>query len=113
MWILARRHDDHATLTVADDGQGFNTHSQGTGIGLKNLRERLKLIYADKANFAIVSNFPSGVAATISLPLSAQLVAAPSPPSVPTAAAHAPQVQACARCVPWLPKTKRCCGSRC
>ncbi|KAB7771542.1 sensor histidine kinase, partial [Xanthomonas maliensis] len=41
VWILARRLDDHATLTVAEDGLGFNTHSQGTGVGLKNLRERL------------------------------------------------------------------------
>ncbi|MCF5939202.1 sensor histidine kinase, partial [Xanthomonas perforans] len=80
----------------ADDGQGFNTHSHGTGIGLKNLRERLKLIYADKASFAIVSNFPSGVAATLSLPLPTQLGAAPPPP-LPVAgaqAAHAAQVRA-------------------
>ncbi|WAH63837.1 sensor histidine kinase [Xanthomonas hortorum] len=92
VWILARRHDDHATLTVADDGQGFNLHSQGTGIGLKNLRERLQLIYAGKASFAIVSNFPSGVAATITLPLPAQ-PAGPRPPPLP-AAATAAQVQA-------------------
>ena len=71
VWILARRQDDQVTLTVADDGQGFNNHSHGTGIGLKNLRERLQLIYGGKASFAIVSNFPSGVAATISLPLPA------------------------------------------
>ncbi|WP_426788665.1 sensor histidine kinase [Xanthomonas campestris] len=92
VWILARRHDDHATLTVADDGQGFNLHSQGTGIGLKNLRERLQLIYAGKASFAIVSNFPSGVAATITLPLPAQ-PAGPRPPPLPDAATAA-QAQA-------------------
>ncbi|NHF66108.1 sensor histidine kinase [Xanthomonas hortorum] len=92
VWILARRHDDHATLTVADDGQGFNLYSQGTGIGLKNLRERLQLIYAGKASFAIVSNFPSGVAATITLPLPAQ-PAGPRPPPLPDAATAA-QVQA-------------------
>ncbi|KUF34701.1 sensor histidine kinase [Xanthomonas phaseoli] len=97
VWILARRHDDHVTLTVADDGQGFNTHSHGTGIGLKNLRERLQLIYAGKASFAIVSNFPSGVAATLSLPLPTQFAAAPPPPPLATAgaqAAHASQVRA-------------------
>lgn len=97
VWILAHRHDDHVTLTVADDGQGFNTHSHGTGIGLKNLRERLQLIYAGKASFAIVSNFPSGVAATLSLPLPPQFGAAPSPPPLATAgaqAAHAAQVRA-------------------
>ncbi|MFC0153238.1 sensor histidine kinase [Xanthomonas dyei] len=93
VWILARRLDEHqATLTVADDGQGFNTHSHGTGIGLKNLRERLQLIYAGKASFAIVSNFPSGVAATLTLPLPAQ-PAAPRPPPLPDTAT-AVQVQA-------------------
>ncbi len=93
VWILARRLDEHqATLTVADDGQGFNTHSHGTGIGLKNLRERLQLIYAGTASFAIVSNFPSGVAATLTLPLPAQ-PAAPRPPPLPDAATTE-QVQA-------------------
>lgn len=72
IWILARRHDDHATLTVADDGQGFGGQSSGTGIGLKNLRERLRLTFGGDASFAIVSNFPSGVAATLTLPLAAK-----------------------------------------
>ncbi|APP77738.1 histidine kinase [Xanthomonas vesicatoria ATCC 35937] len=93
VWILARRLDDRqATLTVADDGQGFNTHSHGTGIGLKNLRERLQLIYAGAASFAIVSNFPTGVAATLTLPLPVQ-PAAPRPPPLPEAATVV-QVQA-------------------
>ncbi|WDK03731.1 sensor histidine kinase [Xanthomonas campestris] len=99
VWILARRQDDQVTLTVADDGQGFNNHSHGTGIGLKNLRERLQLIYGGKASFAIVPNFPSGVAATISLPLPAvsSPVAAPAaaaPPPLPSTAAAHTQVQA-------------------
>ncbi|WP_372392917.1 sensor histidine kinase [Xanthomonas sp. NCPPB 3582] len=95
VWILARRLDDQATLTVADDGQGFNTHSHGTGIGLKNLRERLQLIYAGQASFAIVSNFPSGVAATITLPLPAPL-ANPlrQPPPLPEAAVSIAKGQA-------------------
>ncbi len=80
IWILARGFGDHATLTVADDGQGFNTHSHGTGIGLANLRERLRLMYGAAASFAIVSNFPSGVAATITLPLPAS---PPLPPPLP------------------------------
>ena len=76
IWILARRHDDHATLTVADDGQGFGGQSTGTGIGLKNLRERLRLTFGSEASFAIVSNFPSGVAATLTLPLDGKAGAA-------------------------------------
>jgi signal transduction histidine kinase len=76
IWILARQLDDHATLTVADDGQGFGGQSTGTGIGLKNLRERLRLTFGSDASFAIVSNFPSGVAATLTLPLDGKTGAA-------------------------------------
>nr|WP_225583586.1 histidine kinase [Pseudoxanthomonas sp. PXM02] len=76
VWILARQLDDHATLTVADDGQGFGGQSTGTGIGLKNLRERLRLTFGGEASFAIVSNFPSGVAATLTLPLAGKAGAA-------------------------------------
>src|SRR5690606_9757089 len=48
VWIMARRLDDQVTVTVADDGCGFgNGNSAGTGIGLRNLRERLRLTYGD------------------------------------------------------------------
>jgi signal transduction histidine kinase len=91
IWILARTFEDHATLTVADDGTGFNNHSHGTGVGLRNLRERLRLTYGSAASFAIVSNFPSGVAATLTLPLRyAGPDKAPPPWSAPTDAAPAP-----------------------
>ncbi len=68
VWIIARDIDDTLAVTVADDGQGFNAESSGTGIGLKNVRERLRLAYGGAASFAIVANFPSGVAATINIP---------------------------------------------
>ncbi|MGH8029446.1 MAG: sensor histidine kinase [Arenimonas sp.] len=68
VWILARRSDDGLSVTVADDGQGFNTDNSGTGIGLKNVRERLRLAYGPSASFDLVANYPSGVAATIRLP---------------------------------------------
>ncbi|MEO8365042.1 MAG: histidine kinase [Pseudoxanthomonas sp.] len=68
VWIIARTIDHSLAVTVADDGQGFNAESSGTGIGLKNVRERLRLAYGGAASFAIVANFPSGVAATINIP---------------------------------------------
>jgi hypothetical protein len=71
IWILARASERELSVTVADDGQGFNAQGSGTGIGLKNLRERLHLAYGATASFAIVANFPSGVAATITLPIAA------------------------------------------
>ena len=71
IWITARRDLDGEgiTVTVADDGIGFGGATAGTGIGLKNIRERLKLAYGNDANFAIVANFPEGVAASIHVPL--------------------------------------------
>ena len=68
IWVLARESDGKVAVTVADDGRGFHDASAGTGIGLKNVRERLKLAYGDAASFAIVANFPKGVAATITVP---------------------------------------------
>jgi len=69
VWIRARRGDDGAVaVTVADDGDGFNTKTNGTGIGLRNVRERLRLVYGGEAALAVVANFPAGVAATITVP---------------------------------------------
>jgi signal transduction histidine kinase len=69
VWILARESDGKLAVTVADDGRGFSEEGGGTGIGLRNVRERLRLAYADKASFQIVANFPRGVAATITVPM--------------------------------------------
>ena len=68
VWILARAFDRSLALTVADDGRGFSAEGGGTGIGLRNVRERLRLAYGEAASFAIVANFPHGVAATITVP---------------------------------------------
>lgn len=69
VWILARPHENTVAVTVADDGRGFSAEGGGTGIGLRNVRERLRLAYGSAASFAIVANFPAGVAATITVPL--------------------------------------------
>lgn len=69
IWIRARRSDDDCVaVTVADDGDGFNAKTAGTGIGLKSVRERLRLVHGSNAALSVVANFPAGVAATITVP---------------------------------------------
>ncbi|MCP1376326.1 sensor histidine kinase [Dyella lutea] len=68
VWIFARRDEDRVMVTVADNGQGFGVATGGTGIGLKNVRERLRLIYGERASLSVVANVPDGVAATIAVP---------------------------------------------
>ena len=56
-------------VTVTDNGLGFGAKpSNGTGLGLQNIRARLKLIYKEKAQMTITPNQPSGVCATIEIP---------------------------------------------
>ncbi|MGY0799445.1 sensor histidine kinase [Lysobacter sp. A286] len=68
VWIRARRSEESVAVTVADDGDGFNSKTSGTGIGLKNVRERLRLIYDSNAALTVIANFPAGVAATLTVP---------------------------------------------
>ncbi|MEO8312116.1 MAG: histidine kinase [Caldimonas sp.] len=56
-------------VTVADTGLGFGrADTAGTGIGLTNIRERLKLLYGDKASMVVADNQPSGTVVTITVP---------------------------------------------
>lgn len=58
-------------VTVADTGLGYGkAATNGTGIGLSNIRERLALLYGDKAGLTITEPAGGGTAATITLPYS-------------------------------------------
>lgn len=65
----AERTDHLLRVIVKDDGLGFGAvPSNGTGLGLQNIRERLKLLYKGKAQIIITANQPSGVCVTIEIP---------------------------------------------
>ncbi len=68
IWVLAQEKGDRVAVTVADDGIGLSGETAGSGIGLRNVRERLHLAYGTDAAFDIAVNFPTGVAATITVP---------------------------------------------
>ena len=56
-------------VTVADTGLGFGqTATAGTGIGLNNIRERLQLLYGNKASLTVAENPGGGTAVTITVP---------------------------------------------
>lgn len=62
---------DQICIEVSDTGRGLTDvpTQSGGGVGLSNLRERLAAIYGGRASFAIESNTPSGVVATIRVPM--------------------------------------------
>ena len=61
------------SVTVADTGLGFGrAATAGTGVGLANIRERLKLLYGDKASMVVADNVPSGTVVTLAVPYQAQ-----------------------------------------
>ena len=54
-------------LTVADTGEGMKAET-GHGIGLLNLRTRLRELFGDAGRLLIETNAPRGVRATIEIP---------------------------------------------
>ena len=73
-------------VTVIDDGPGLrdgNALIEGRGVGLRNTRERLNVLYGEKHRFAVLNSHP-GMRIEIGLPLEKAEVAAPErlkPPS--------------------------------
>ena len=56
-------------VTVADTGLGFGkAATAGTGIGLNNIRERLQLLYSNRAALTVAENPGGGTAVTITVP---------------------------------------------
>ncbi|MET3108309.1 hypothetical protein AAKU67_003095 [Oxalobacteraceae bacterium GrIS 2.11] len=56
-------------VSVMDNGLGFGAvPSNGTGLGLQNIRDRLALLYQGNYQFIITPNSPSGVTVTIEIP---------------------------------------------
>ena len=65
----AEKINDKLRVSVRDDGLGFGAvPSNGTGLGLQNIRERLQLIYNNQGKIIITPNQPSGVCVMIEIP---------------------------------------------
>ena len=72
--LRSRLEGDHISIEVADDGVGM--HNQplsalqrtGAGIGMKNVQERLEVLYGNQARFNVTSNPGRGTLVSIELP---------------------------------------------
>ena len=64
--IDASRHDHHLEMTIRNSG-AMLAETAGMGIGLRNCRERLELIYGQRASLTLTQE-GDGVAARLTLP---------------------------------------------
>jgi LytS/YehU family sensor histidine kinase len=65
--IESRRRDEQLVVTVSDEGHGL-VSKVGTGVGLTNVRERLRALYAERGKFWLEERLPHGAQATIEIP---------------------------------------------
>jgi len=66
--IAATAGDGRATITVCDDGPGFDLETQGHGHGLRLLRSRLETLFGGEASLRIDSR-PGATACAIEVPV--------------------------------------------
>ena len=63
----ARREGADVVVEVSDTGVGFSPTTRG-GVGLTNLRDRLRAIYGERASLAVRDNPPAGAIVALKLP---------------------------------------------
>ncbi len=72
--VRSRLEGNRVFIEVADDGVGMSGRSTsalrrpGAGIGMKNVQERLEVLYGNQASFNIVSNPGRGTTVSIEIP---------------------------------------------
>ena len=76
--LRSRLEGDRVLIEVADDGVGMGNRPAtalkrtGAGIGMKNVQERLEVLYGNQARFAVVSNPGRGTLVSIEIPANLQ-----------------------------------------
>jgi two-component system LytT family sensor kinase len=72
--LRSRLEGDRVHIEVADDGVGMGNRPvsalqrTGAGIGMKNVQERLEVLYGNQARFSVVSNPGRGTLVSIEIP---------------------------------------------
>jgi two-component system, LytTR family, sensor kinase len=74
--VRSKFEGDRVLIEVADDGIGIGNRpvsalrrTSGAGIGIKNVQERLEVLYGDRAKFDVVSNPGRGTLVSIEIPV--------------------------------------------
>lgn len=65
--ISARQSAQGIVLQVSDDGAGVDAAAHGAGVGLRNVQERLRALYADRCSFEFSSRPGRGTVVAIAL----------------------------------------------
>jgi LytS/YehU family sensor histidine kinase len=65
--VAARREGEHVVIEVRDTGVGFAPTTTG-GVGLTNLRDRLRGLYGGGATLTVGENAPCGAVVTLRIP---------------------------------------------
>ena len=65
--IKAVEENDLLRIEVTDTGLGFSSFEK-TGVGLGNVRQRIKLLYGEKGRFLLEENSPNGARTIIEVP---------------------------------------------
>ena len=66
--VRAEANDGRLRVTVEDDGRGL-VEPIGQGVGLGNVRERLRAIYGENARLDLAGREGGGTVATVEVPL--------------------------------------------
>ncbi|PXX45377.1 histidine kinase [Undibacterium pigrum] len=69
--ISAYKEAGQVLLRIEDDAGHLQESGQGSGVGISNLRQRLQVLYQDKASMELINLKPSGVMTELRLPIDA------------------------------------------
>jgi signal transduction histidine kinase len=74
--VVARRDGDRMVVTVRDNGAGIGEAVLGSGVGLRNVRQRLAALYGEAASFRLRMAANGWTEAELSLPIPSAIGAA-------------------------------------